>query len=71
MPDQGCMHCSTGHIEEFGNSIGIVQGLRDYNNVKPGRLGYDPNKVGPEYEVRWLPGNLRYGYYPDDLERAP
>lgn len=44
------------HVEEFGECVGIVEGLVDYNTYK-----------GPEVNVRWLPSKLRYGYHPDDL----
>ena len=67
-PDDGCLKCSTDHIEEFGECEGIVQGLLDYNNVPKDHPNYDPDKVGPEVNVRWQPSNLRYGYHPDDLE---
>lgn len=45
------------HIKEFGNTIGIVQGLTDYGN-----------QLGPEIDVKW--GNLRYSYNPEDLEKV-
>ena len=51
-----CQQCSSGHVKEFGNCIGIVEDL-----VQPGC---------PELNVRWLPSKLRYGYLPDSLERA-
>lgn len=66
--DGRCVNCSTEHLEEFGECIGIVQGPLDYNNVPPGHPDYEPDKVGPEVDVRWQPSNLRYGYHPDDLE---
>lgn len=66
-PGGDCWGCSSGHVEEFGKSEGLVIGLTDYNNCKPGELGYDPTKVGPEVDVRWEP-SLRYAYHPDDLE---
>jgi hypothetical protein len=44
------------HIEEFGDCIGVVDGLLDYGTFQ-----------GPEVDVRWQPSNLRYGYNPDDL----
>lgn len=63
-PDSGCTACSSAHIDEFGESIGIVEGLVDYNNDgEP----YDPTKIGPELNVRWEPDNLRYGYHPKHL----
>lgn len=64
-----CMKCSTAHVEEFGDSVGVVRGPTDYNNCKPGEKGYDPAKVGPEVDVYW-PENLRYAYLPSDLELA-
>ena len=39
------------HIEEFGECEGIVEDLIDYGTAK-----------GPEYNVKWLPSGLRYGY---------
>lgn len=64
--DEGdCWGCSTAHVEEFGQCIGVVEGLTDYNNSNE---PHDPNKVGPEYDVRWQPSNLRYGYQPEHLE---
>lgn len=45
------------HIQEFGNCVGIVDGLADYGDEK-----------GPEVDVRWQPSNLRYSYHPDELE---
>ena len=65
-----CMHCSTGHVEEFGKCVGIVDGLTDYNNAPKGTYDYDPNKVGPEVDVRWEPSGLRYAYHPNDLRDA-
>ena len=66
--DDTCYGCSLGHVKEFGGSIGVVHGLTDYNNCKPGEEGYDRNKVGPEVDVYWEPDNLRYAYSPSDLE---
>ncbi len=63
-----CLSCSFSHLKEFGDSIGIVDGLIDYNNCNPSDAEYDQAKIGPEVNVRWLPSNLRYGYHPDDLE---
>jgi len=51
------------HIEEFGNCIGIVEGYVNYNNDGEN----DQNKIGPEFNVRWNPSKLRYGYLPEDL----
>lgn len=56
------------HVKEFGNCTGVIEGLVDYNSVKPGETGYDPSKVGPEVNVRWKPSNLRYAYSLDDLD---
>lgn len=70
MPDEGCMLCSSAHIEEFGNCIGFVAGLVNYNNVPTNHPDFDPNKFGPELNVCWQPSNLRYGYAPEDLEPA-
>lgn len=53
---------SKEHVREFNNCIGVVQGLTDYNNCKPGDPKYDQDKVGPEVDVRWQPSNLRYAY---------
>ena len=47
---------SPEHIEEFGDTIGIVECLMDFGNSK-----------GPELDVRWY-SNLRYGYLPEELE---
>lgn len=55
-----------GHVKEFGECIGIVEGLVDYNNE--GDEPYDPLKRGPEVNVRWQPSGLRYGYHPDFLK---
>jgi len=70
MTDEGCCHCSTAHIEEFGESVGVVDDLTDYNNCGPSDPTYDLRKLGPEFDVRWQPSNLRYSYNPEDLESA-
>lgn len=62
--DGDCWSCSTAHVEEFGESLGIVIGLTDYNNEGEVR---DERKVGPEVDVRWLPDYLRYAYAPEHL----
>ena len=62
-----CYKCSLDHIEEFGSSVGVVIGLTDYNNAKPGDPTYEYRKIGPEVDVRWAP-HLRYAYHPDDLD---
>lgn len=54
LPDDGCMKCSTDHIEEFGNCVGTVMGQME--------------RGWKEVDVRWEPSNLRYGYDPDNLE---
>jgi hypothetical protein len=64
--DDGCLYCSTEHVEEFGECEGTVEGATDYNVM--GDSSYDPAKVGPEVDVRWQPSNLRYAYDPEDLE---
>lgn len=51
------------HVEEFGDCIGIVEDYVDYNNNGEN----DINKIGPEFNVRWMPSKLRYGYSPDEL----
>jgi hypothetical protein len=56
---------SVGHIIEFGNCVGIVQGFIDYHN--DGDM-LDHGKIGPEVDVRWQPSNLRYAYMPEELE---
>jgi len=53
---EDCQRCSTAHVDEFGHSVGVIEGLVDYNNT-----------VGPEVEVRWEPDNLRYAYHPSLL----
>lgn len=67
LPDDGCMKCSTAHIEEFGECEGIVIDLMDYNNCAPTDPEYDISKIGPEVDVRWQPSNLRYAYHPTQL----
>jgi hypothetical protein len=51
------------HVDEFGNCIGIVEDLVNYNNGGEN----DSSKIGPEVNVRWMPSKLRYGYAPIDL----
>lgn len=65
--DGRCTNCSTAHVEEFGDCVGVVQGPTDFNNVPRTDPAWDPEKVGPEVDVRWQPSNLRYAYDPDDL----
>jgi len=64
-PAEDCWGCSTGHVEEFGDCIGVVDGLVDYNYDS--RSAHDPERVGPELDVRWQPSNLRYAYHPNQL----
>ena len=49
---------SAEHVAEFGNCIGVVED----------QMVWPDGSVGPEYNVRWKPSNLRYLYGPDDLE---
>ena len=70
-PDDVCIHCSSDHIDEFENSIGIVVGQIDLNIVPPEHPDYDVGKLWPEWDVRWQPYNLKYGYLPEDLEIIP
>jgi hypothetical protein len=44
------------HVDEFGKCIGIVEDL------------VYPDGEGDEWNVRWLPSKLRYGYSPEELE---
>jgi len=50
--EEDCISCSIGHVEEFGNSIGKVLSIDEYNDAK----------------VVWLPTNLKYHYSLDHLE---
>ncbi len=54
-----CWGCSSAHVEEFGECIGIVDGLIDCGTSK-----------GPEVDVKWQPSGLRYAYHPDKLDRV-
>ena len=63
-----CWGCSSAHVEEFGDCVGIVQGPTDHNDCEPTDSAYDPSKIGPEVNVRSQPSNLRYAYHPSDLE---
>lgn len=47
---------SSEHVDEFGDCVGIVQGLTDFNG-----------QLGPEVDVKWQPSNLRYAYHPKHL----
>ena len=51
------------HVSEFGDCIGIVEGYVNYNNDGEN----DPNKIGHEFNVRWQPSKLRYGYLLEEL----
>lgn len=44
------------HIDEFGNCFGLVEDLC-FDKLE-----------NSEFNVRWFPSELRYGYSPDDLE---
>lgn len=70
MCEGDCWGCSSAHVEEFGDCVGIVEGLVDFNNCKPKDPAYDKRKLGPEVDVRWQPSKLRYGYHPDQLIKA-
>ncbi len=48
---------SRKYVTEFGGRAGVVVGLTDYGN----------GQVGPELDVRWIPGYLRYAHAPEDL----
>lgn len=58
---------SSAHLDEFKDSEGVVLGLTNYNNKGE---KHDPAKVGPEFDVRWEPENLRYAYAPEHLEKV-
>ena len=49
---------SKDHVEEFKDCIGKVEGP-----------SY-PNGEGPEVDVRWMPSNLKYGYFTDNLVKV-
>ncbi len=49
------------HVDEFGECVGVVEDPVDFNNDGEN----DPDKIGPEVNVRWKPSNLRYGYLPE------
>jgi hypothetical protein len=49
---------SLEHVMEFGDCVGIVED-RCFPTL--------PEEVAPEYNVRWMPSNLRYGYSPKEL----
>lgn len=58
-PENDCLACSSDHIDEFGTCEGIVGEKVSWNN--------NDSVSGPEWNVRWLPSNLRYAYHPDHL----
>lgn len=62
-----CWGCSSTHIIEFQDCIGVVIGPMNYNNEGEN----DPSKYGPQVDVRWMPSNLRYSYMPEHLEKLP
>ena len=43
--------------------VGIVEDFVNYN----GNGENNPDKIGPEINIRWEPSQLRYGYLPDNL----
>lgn len=51
------------HVDEFGDCIGIVEDLVDFNNYNEN----DISKIVPEFNVRWYPSKLRYGYLKENL----
>mgnify|MGYP007031238405 CR=1 FL=1 len=60
LPDDGCAACSWGHIEEFGECEGLVEGPAFPNDPTCDLI-----------DVRWEPSRLRYMYHPNDLEVVP
>ena len=58
MPDDGCLRCSSSHVEEFGSCEGTVED----------RMTGPTGEPWPEWNVRWAPSGLRYGYHPSELE---
>jgi hypothetical protein len=65
---EDCINCSMGHIDEFGDCVGLIEGFVDFNDVDREHPDWLPNRVGPEVNVRWQPSNLRYAYHPEDLD---
>ena len=59
------------HVEEFGECIGTVIDLLDYNNVPKTHPDHNPALIGPEWNVRWQPSNLRYAYVAEELDILP
>lgn len=53
-----CLACSREHIEEFGDCVGIVDSVLDYNG----------EVCDGWWNVRWEPSNLCYAYEETDLE---
>lgn len=67
----GLIH-SPLHIKEFGDCVGIVEDLVNYNSCDQ---PFELDKLGPEWNVRWqirngslLSYKFRYAYHPDNLE---
>lgn len=50
----GCNYCSSEHVNEFGNSIGRITNINKYGDI----------------EVLWIPGNLKYNYVSDFLQKV-
>lgn len=50
---------SHDHVREFGRCHGVVIGLTNYGN-----------QLGPEWDVRWQPSELRYSYAEEHLVEA-
>lgn len=55
--DGDCFGCSSAHVDEFGECVGIVQG----------KMFPDVDDE-PEVNVIWMPSMLRYGYDPAMLD---
>ena len=60
--DNGCGE----HVNEFGYCVGVVEDFVNLNNNGEN----DINKIGPEFNVRWMPSNLRYAYLPEHLVKV-
>jgi 5'-3' exonuclease len=67
-PGGDCWGCSSAHVDEFGESTGVIEGLADYNNCADTDVEWDPNKVGPEFRVKYVPEGLRYTYAQHELQ---
>lgn len=50
---------SHDHVREFGRCYGTIIGPTDYGN-----------QLGPEWDVRWEPSELRYAYAEEHLQPA-